>query len=133
MSSPLPEPSNLQSGGRERDVERMQKAADRYRRAMTSEKEREQLIEDYLPLVKSIVSRMRHHFPDTYEIEDMYGTGAKALVVSVNQWNVNASDSNNGSASAFLDIQEGTVILKPGSLFSPVDLPELKSFSWFSF
>lgn len=86
MSSPLPKPSNLQSGGRGRDVERMKKAADRYRKAMTSEKERERLIEDYLPLVKSIVSRMRHHFPDTYEIEDMYGTGAKALVVSVNQF-----------------------------------------------
>lgn len=39
-------------------------------------------------------------------------TGAGEQVLS---GNVNASDSNNGSASAFLDIQEGTVILKPGS------------------
>ena len=30
---------------------------------------------------------MRHHFPDSYEMEDMYGIGAKALVVSVNQFN----------------------------------------------
>ena len=29
--------------------------------------------------------------------------------------NVNASDSNNAAASAYLDIQEGTVILKPAS------------------
>ena len=29
--------------------------------------------------------------------------------------NVNASDSNNAAASAYLDIQEGSVILKPGS------------------
>ena len=30
---------------------------------------------------------MRHHFPDSYEMEDMYGIGAKTLVVSVNQFN----------------------------------------------
>ena len=69
------------------DLERMKQAAERYRKVMTSEKERDRLIEDYLPLVKSIVSRMRHHFPETYETEDMYGIGAKALVVSVNQFN----------------------------------------------
>ena len=71
----------------DRDLDRMKQAAERYRQAMASEKDRERLIEDYLPLVKSIVSRMRHHFPDSYEMEDMYGIGAKALVVSVNQFN----------------------------------------------
>ena len=69
------------------DLERMKQAAERYRKVMASEKERDRLIEDYLPLVKSIVSRMRHHFPETYETEDMYGIGAKALVVSVSQYN----------------------------------------------
>lgn len=66
---------------------RMKVVADRYRTSMQSEKKREQLIEDYLPLVKSIVSRLRHHFPDYYESEDMYGVGAKALVLAVSQFN----------------------------------------------
>ncbi|MBT3666458.1 MAG: FliA/WhiG family RNA polymerase sigma factor [Opitutae bacterium] len=66
---------------------RMKEAADKYLRAMSDEKSRDQLIEDYLPLVKSIVSRMRFHFPDHYEIEDMYGIAVKALIVSVNQFN----------------------------------------------
>ena len=65
---------------------RMKEAAAKYREAMTDKKSRDQLIEDYLPLVKSIVSRMRFHFPEHYEIEDMYGIGVKALVVSVNQF-----------------------------------------------
>ena len=52
---------------------RMKEAAEKYRVAMSDEKSRDQLIEDYLPLVKSTVSRMRFHFPDHYEIEDMYG------------------------------------------------------------
>ena len=66
---------------------RMKEAAEKYRVAMSDEKSRDQLIEDYLPLVKSIVSRMRFHFPDHYEIEDMYGIAVKALIVSVNQFN----------------------------------------------
>ena len=61
---------------------RMKEAAEKYRVAMSDEKSRDQLIEDYLPLVKSTVSRMRFHFPDHYEIEDMYGIAVKALIVS---------------------------------------------------
>ena len=57
-----------------------------YKRVMSDEKEREKLIENYLPLVKSIVSRMRHHFPDNIESDDLYGIGAKALVLAVNQF-----------------------------------------------
>lgn len=87
MSSALPKVIPKNTSGSERDLDRMKQAAERYRQAMASEKDRERLIEDYLPLVKSIVSRMRHHFPDSYEMEDMYGIGAKALVVSVNQFN----------------------------------------------
>lgn len=67
--------------------QRMMVAASKYREAMKSEKSRNQLIEDYLPLVKSLVSRMRSHFPDHYEMEDIYGVGVKALVISVNQFN----------------------------------------------
>ena len=69
------------------DSLRMKEAAGKYREAMSDKKSRDQLIEDYLPLVKSIVSRMKFHFPDYYEVEDMYGVGVKALVVSVNQFN----------------------------------------------
>ena len=65
---------------------RMKEAAEKYRVAMSDEKSRDQLIEDYLPLVKSTVSRMRFHFPDHYDIEDMYGIAVKALIVSVNQF-----------------------------------------------
>jgi RNA polymerase sigma factor for flagellar operon FliA len=67
--------------------DRLREAARLYKRTMSDEKEREKLIENYLPLVKSIVSRMRHHFPDTVESEDLYGIGAKALVLAVNQFN----------------------------------------------
>ena len=66
---------------------RMKEAAAKYKVAMSDKKSRDQLIEDYLPLVKSTVSRMRFHFPDHYEIEDMYGIAVKALIVSVNQFN----------------------------------------------
>ena len=46
-------------------------AAKKYRDAMIDPKARDRLIEDYLPLVKSLVSRLRHHFPDSYAIDDM--------------------------------------------------------------
>ena len=85
MSSAVSNAAAKDSSEHDRDLDRMKQAAERYRKAMANEKDRERLIEDYLPLVKSIVSRMRHHFPDSYEMEDMYGIGAKALVVSVNQ------------------------------------------------
>ena len=62
-------------------------ANEKYRKAMRCDAEREKLIQDYLPLVKSIVVRMRHNFPDHYDIEDIYGVAVKALIVSVNQFN----------------------------------------------
>ena len=61
-------------------------ANESYRKAMQCEKGRDKLIEDYLPLVKSIVVRMRHNFPDHYDLEDIYGVGVKALVLAVNQF-----------------------------------------------
>ena len=63
------------------------------KKAMQDTKSRDLWIEDYLPLVKSIVSRMRHHFPESYDTEDMYGIGARALVVAVNKF-----DSSKGKA-----------------------------------
>ena len=78
--------------------DRMREAARLYKRAMSDEKEREKLIENYLPLVKSIVSRMQHHFPDTVEREDLYGIGAKALVLAVNQFDPSKGRSFGGYA-----------------------------------
>jgi len=57
-------------------------ASENYRKAMRSEVEREKLIQDYLPLVKSIVVRMRHNFPDHYEMEDIYGVAVRALIAN---------------------------------------------------
>ena len=61
-------------------------ANEKYRKAMRSDADREKLIQDYLPLVKSIVVRMRHLFPDHHDMEDIYGVAVKALIVSVNQF-----------------------------------------------
>ena len=73
------------------------------------------LIEDYLPLVKSIVSRMRFHFPDNYDLEDIYGVGVKALVISVNQFNPSKGKSFGAYAAlrikgALLDELRKTIV-----------------------
>ena len=68
-------------------------AAERYKKAMNSEAGRNKLVEDYLPLVKATVLRMKHNFPESYQIDDMYGVGARALVVAVNQF-----DSSKGKS-----------------------------------
>ena len=65
---------------------RFQQAAENYRNAMSNDKDRDQWIENYLPLVKSIVSRMRYHFPENYETEDMYGIGVRSLILAVNRF-----------------------------------------------
>ena len=64
----------------------MAKAVERYNKAMLSDEKREKFIVDYLPLVKSLVLRMKHNFPDHYQLEDLYGIGARALVLAVNQF-----------------------------------------------
>jgi RNA polymerase sigma factor for flagellar operon FliA len=61
-------------------------AAESYRQAMKTKESRDQWIEKYLPLVKSIVCRLRHHFPDSYETEDMYGVGVRSLILAVNRF-----------------------------------------------
>ncbi len=64
----------------------MLEAASLYTKAMKDRQSRDAWIEKYLPLVKSIVSRMRHHFPDSYETEDMYSEGVRALILAVNRF-----------------------------------------------
>ena len=64
----------------------MAMAAESYRQAMKTKESRDKWIEKYLPLVKSIVCRLRHHFPETYETEDMYGVGVRSLILAVNRF-----------------------------------------------
>lgn len=70
----------------ESEGKRFEQAAENYRTAMSSDKTRDQWIVDYLPLVKSIVNRMRFHFPENYETEDMYGIGVRSLILAVNRF-----------------------------------------------
>tara|TARA_Y100000588_G_C14060126_1_gene841024 strand:+ start:163 stop:1002 length:840 start_codon:yes stop_codon:yes gene_type:complete len=86
MSIPATVAKSSEKGINVSSEDRLREVARLYKRTMCDEKEREKLIENYLPLVKSIVSRMRHHFPETVESEDLYGIGAKALVLAVNQF-----------------------------------------------
>tara|TARA_B100002019_G_C21194581_1_gene560680 strand:- start:94 stop:900 length:807 start_codon:yes stop_codon:yes gene_type:complete len=73
--------------------------AKKYNDATATEEKRKQLVEDYLPLVKSVVLRMKHNYPDHYSIDDMYAVGAKALVVSVNQFDSTKGKSFGNYAS----------------------------------
>ena len=82
------------------DHDQMKKlVAKKYNDATATEEKRKQLIEDYLPLVKSVVLRMKHNYPDYYSIDDMYAIGAKALVVSVNQFDSTKGKSFGNYAS----------------------------------
>ena len=86
MSRPVLKPEEKHADHNPGYASAMAKAAEQYKRAMQDEKSREQWIENYLPLVKSIVGRLRHHFPESYQTEDMYGIGARALVIAVNKF-----------------------------------------------
>lgn len=45
------------------------------------------IVEQYLPLVKSIVSRMRIYFPEDFEKEDVYSIGITGLISAVKNYN----------------------------------------------
>jgi len=77
----------------------LQEAAGLYQKAMKDKQSRDEWIEKYLPLVKSIVSRMRHHFPESYDTEDMYSVGVKALIIAVNRFNPSKGKSFGNYAS----------------------------------
>lgn len=57
-----------------------------YGNAEAEEKKRNQLIQDHLPLVKSIVGKMFPLLPKSAELEDIYSIGVKGLIVAVNQF-----------------------------------------------
>ena len=54
--------------------------ADAYRKDMT------ELVEQYLPLVKSHVSKIRPFFPETTGTEDLYSLGLKGLITAINHY-----------------------------------------------
>jgi len=59
------------------------KAAKAYDGATKADKEpRWDLVESYLPLVKSIVSRMRIYFPSHIDVEDIYSVGVAGLITA---------------------------------------------------
>lgn len=74
-------------------------AARTYRETMFEGEERDRLIENYLPLVKSIITRMRLHFPESVETDDLYGIGVQGLVLAVNNFDVSKGRSFGGYAA----------------------------------
>ena len=75
------------------------KAARTYRETMFEGEERDRLIENYLPLVKSIITRMRIHFPQSVETDDIYGIGVQGLVLAVNNFDGSKGRSFGGYAA----------------------------------
>ena len=57
-----------------------QKAANVYQKTQAEKQPRWDLVEQYLPLVKSIVSRMRIYFPSHIDTEDIYSVGVTGLI-----------------------------------------------------
>lgn len=55
-------------------------AAAAYKKTETEKAPRWDLVEQYLPLVKSIVSRMRIYFPAHIDVEDIYSVGVTGLI-----------------------------------------------------
>lgn len=45
-----------------------------------------ELVEKYLPLVKSIVARMNTHFPSKIDAEDLYSIGVKGLIMAISKF-----------------------------------------------
>lgn len=45
-----------------------------------------ELVEQYLPLVKSIVSRMRIYFPNQVDVEDIYSIGVSGLISATQKY-----------------------------------------------
>lgn len=56
------------------------KAASAYQTTQKAKEPKWDLVEKYLPLVKSIVSRMRIYFPSHIDVEDIYSVGVTGLI-----------------------------------------------------
>jgi RNA polymerase sigma factor FliA len=70
------------------------KAANKaYRKASGQESPDWSLLERYLPLVKSIVSRMKIYFPANVEVDDLYSIGISGLVTAVRRCDPDKTES----------------------------------------
>ena len=58
-----------------------------------------QLVEQYLPLVKSHVSKFRTSFPETTATEDLYSLALKGLITAINQYKPDKNTTLGGYAS----------------------------------
>lgn len=78
-----------------------QKAWKTYQKqSSSSEKEPQwELLNKYLPLLKSIVSRMRIYFPSHIDIEDIYSLGITGLVGAITKYDPTKSPSFGGYAA----------------------------------
>ena len=76
--------------------------ADAYKQDMT------QLVEQYLPLVKSHVSKIRPFFPETTATEDLYSLALKGLIIAINQYKSDKNTTLGGYAS--IRILPGTLL-----------------------
>jgi RNA polymerase sigma factor for flagellar operon FliA len=91
-------PKNLKKTSSE-TTGRRRKAARTYRETMFEGEERDRLIENYLPLVKSIITRMRIHFPQSVDTDDLYGIGVQGLILAVNNFDGSKGRSFGGYAA----------------------------------
>jgi RNA polymerase sigma factor FliA len=64
-----------------------------YRKASGQESPDWSLLERYLPLVKSIVSRMRIYFPGGADMDDLYSIGISGLVTAVRRCDPDKTES----------------------------------------
>jgi RNA polymerase sigma factor for flagellar operon FliA len=56
-----------------------------------SDEDRAALVEKFLPLVKSVVDRMKIFLPSTLDIEDLYSVGATGLMAAVRKYDMSQS------------------------------------------
>lgn len=76
------------------------KAAEQYRRAERPVNEPDwELIQNYLPLVKSIVSRMRIYFSSHVDMDDIYSVGVSGLISAVQRYDASKGKSFSAYAS----------------------------------
>lgn len=65
----------------------------------SDQKKRAQLIQDHLPLVKSVVGKMFPLLPKNAEVEDIYSIGVRGLITAVNQFDPKKGSSLGTYAS----------------------------------
>lgn len=74
------EPAKKKAAAKKSAAASGKKAAAAYKKNEKVKQPRWDLVEQYLPLVKSIVSRMRIYFPSHIDVEDIYSVGVTGLI-----------------------------------------------------